>query len=181
MRRPLPPPLGSPPVPPAPLPPPPISSALNGSSIRLCFPPNHPPCSPWPPVQSLQSSVQSTLPKATPAPRVIVSETIKATATNNTMRLISCATSFCSRQSPVDCFVSRTMTLPYTGHIVRTTLLGYVFLPYRQYARGVGGCISVRWPFVVGQVAILDVTCVIAYCCLQTLFSGLPLRRLLGN
>jgi hypothetical protein len=33
----------------------------------------------------------------------------------------------------------------------------------------------------VGQVAILAVTCVVAYCYLRTLFTELPRRGLLGN
>jgi uncharacterized membrane protein len=38
-----------------------------------------------------------------------------------------------------------------------------------------GGCLF------VGQVAILAVTCVVAYCCLRSLFTELPRARVLGN
>jgi hypothetical protein len=43
-----------------------------------------------------------------------------------------------------------------------------------NYARFWGVRIYARWLFLVGQVTILGVTCLVAYRCLRTLFTLLP-------
>ena len=40
------------------------------------------------------------------------------------------------------------------------------------YDRFLGVRIYARWLLFVGQVAILTITCVVAYCCLRTLFTS---------